>query len=255
MKVIGMVPARMAASRFAGKPLHPICGRPMLAHVIGRAALYANWDYLGLATCDEEIAALGRELEIAVVMTGNHHVRALDRVAEAVLKIDEQVAGEDIVVCVQGDEPMLHPEMIAAVVDPIANSDTIAATLLGTHITEESVWLNPDTVKLVHNAMGEILYTSRNPLPHARDGFSEALGARRVSGIFAFKWWALQAFTQHPETRLELLESCDSNRILDMSFRQYLAPYPATKFYSVDSPQDIQAVEEALPADPYWGKY
>ena len=82
MKKIGVIPARMAASRFPGKPLHPICGRPMVEHVYLRARMYRDWDRLVLATCDREIEEFSRRKDIPVVMTGEHHTRALDRVAE-----------------------------------------------------------------------------------------------------------------------------------------------------------------------------
>lgn len=248
MKVIGIVPARMAASRFPGKPLAKIAGRAMLEHVFERARLYDGWDTLVLATCDDEIREFGAKHDYTTVLTGAHHTRALDRVAEAAEKLEAE--DNDLVVCVQGDEPMLVPEMIAAVVDPIMRNENIPATVLAVHITDESVWLNPDTVKIASNASGEILYTSRAPIPYAKNGFSEELGAHRVSGIFAFRWSRLRAFTEHPETRLEKLEACDSNRILDMSFRQVVAPFPATPFYSVDSPQDIELVESAMKNDP-----
>lgn len=255
MRVIGVVPARMAASRFPGKPLAPILGRPMLEHVFERARLYEGWDELVLATCDEEIRRFGENTNYHTIMTGEHHVRALDRVAEAVTLLPETVRDTDVVVCVQGDEPLLHPDMIAAVVDPILAEPSVPATVLAVHVTEESVWLNPDTVKVAHNAAGEILYTSRAPIPWSKDGFSSELKARRVSGIFAFQWKYLEAFTNHPETRLEQLEACDSNRILDMPFRQVLAPYPAVKLYSVDSPSDIELVETAMSEDPLYGRY
>ena len=119
MRTIGIIPARMAASRFPGKPLHPILGRPMLEHVYQRAKLYGNWDDLVLATCDEEIALFGHKAKITVIMTGAHHTRALDRVAEAVDLLPRPAAQDDIVVCVQGDEPMLRPDMIEAVVAPL----------------------------------------------------------------------------------------------------------------------------------------
>ncbi len=255
MQVIGIVPARLAASRFPGKPLSPILGRPMLEHVFERARLYTGWDTLVLATCDEEIMQFGRQKGYETVLTGSHHTRALDRVAEAATLLSSDVRDDDIVVCVQGDEPMLVPEMIAAVVDPIKSPPNAPATVLGMHITEEEVWLNPDTVKIAHNADGEILYTSRTPIPYAKDGFSPDLMARRVSGIFAFQWRYLRAFTEHPETRLEQLEACDSNRILDMPFRQVLAPYPSVKLYSVDSPEDIARVEAGMKDDPLLGRY
>lgn len=255
MKIIGVIPARMAASRFPGKPLYPIRGRPMIEHVYLRAKMHKAWDNLVLATCDREIEEFSNKKGIPVVMTGSHHTRALDRVAEAVERLGETVDDGDIVVCVQGDEPMMRPDMIDAVVSPLRADQSIPCTVLAMHITEESIWLNPDTVKIIHNEAGEVLYTSRAPLPYCKGKLTPAHMARRIYGIFAFRWQYLKAFTAHAETRLEKLEACDSNRILDMSFRQYIAPYPYVKSFSVDSLDDIKLVEEHMAADEYWGLY
>jgi 3-deoxy-manno-octulosonate cytidylyltransferase (CMP-KDO synthetase) len=246
MKIVGVIPARMAASRFPGKPLYPIHGRPMLEHVYLRARMYTAWDRLVLATCDEEIGQFAAAKGIPFVMTGAHHTRALDRVAEAVERLGEAVDDKDIVVCVQGDEPMLRPDMIDAVIAPLLESAAIPCTVLAIHITDESQWLNPDIVKIIHNESGEVLYTSRVPIPHAKQGFSAELMARRICGIFAFRWSNLRAFTEHRQTRLEQLEACDSNRILDMPFRQYIAPYRSVPVFSVDSPADVELVERHM---------
>lgn len=255
MKIIGVVPARMAASRFPGKPLYPIHGRPMVEHVFLRAKMYGGWDQLVLATCDREIEQFAKGQNFPCVMTGAHHTRALDRVAEAVVRLEESVADDDIVVCVQGDEPMMRPDMIDAVMAPLLNDPSKAGTILAMHIKEKSIWMNPDTVKIIHNEAGEVLYTSRAPVPYCKGEFSPALMARRIYGIFAFRWQYLKAFTEHSETRLEQLEACDSNRILDMSFRQHIAPYPYIESFSVDSPGDIAMVEEHMVNDHYWGLY
>ena len=119
MKTIGIVPVRMAASRFPGKPLHPIHGKAMLEHVFQRAKLYKCWDHLVIATCDQEIEQFSKKKGFPVVMTGSHHTRALDRVAEGCEKLDVELSEQDIVVCVQGDEPMMRPDMIDAVVAPL----------------------------------------------------------------------------------------------------------------------------------------
>jgi 3-deoxy-manno-octulosonate cytidylyltransferase (CMP-KDO synthetase) len=226
LKIFGIIPARMAASRFPGKPMHSILGRPMVEHVYLRAKMYSGWTKLVLATCDKEIADFGRDKSIPVVMTGTHHTRALDRVAEAAGSIQDGPGDDDIVVCVQGDEPMMRPDMIDAVIAPLLSDPEIPCTVLAMHITEESIWLNPDTVKIIHNEAGEVLYTSRAPVPYCKGKFSSNLMARRIYGIFAFHWRYLKAFTEHQETRLEQLEACDSNRILDMPFSQFIAPYP-----------------------------
>lgn len=255
MKKIGVIPARMAASRFPGKPLYPILGRPMIEHVYLRAKMYGDWDRLVLATCDREIEQFASAKGIPVIMTGSHHTRALDRVAEAVGLLDIDIDDDDIVVNVQGDEPMLRPDMIDAVMAPLINDKSIPATVLAMHIVDKSLWLNPDTVKLVDNEAGEVLYTSRAPIPYCKGEFTAAHMARRIYGIFAFRSRYLKAFTEHKETRLEQLEACDSNRILDMPFRQHIAPYPYVASFSVDSPSDIGFVEEHMVSDEYWEMY
>lgn len=255
MKIIGVVPARMAASRFPGKPLYPILGRPMVEHVFLRAQMYKGWSNLVVATCDNEIKQFAASKGFPVIMTGSHHTRALDRIAEAVELLGESVGDDDIIVNVQGDEPMMRPDMIDAVLAPLLKDPSKAGTILAMHIIEKSIWLNPDTVKLIFNATGEVLYTSRAPVPYCKGEFSADLMAHRIYGIFAFRWKYLKAFTAHPETRLERLEACDSNRILDMSFRQYIAPYSYVKSYSVDSPSDIALVEKHMVADEIWGEY
>ena len=254
-KIIGVVPARMEASRFPGKPMFSICGKPMIEHVFLRAVMYKGWTKLVIATCNTEIKDFSKQKGFPVVMTGNHHTRALDRVAEAVELLEEDVEDNDIIVCVQGDEPMMRPNMIDAVVDPLLADANISGTILAMHIIDEEVWLNPDTVKVVANNNNEVLYTSRSPLPYCKGKFGSELMARRIHGIFGFRWKYLKAFTKHPETRLEILESCDSNRILDMPFRQHIAPYPAIRSYSVDSPSDIKLVEAQMANDEIWKLY
>lgn len=256
MKIIGIIPARMSASRFPGKPLYNIIDRPMLAHVWGRAKLFENWNYLSIATCDEEINTFAIKNNFNCIMTGSHHTRALDRVAEAVSKINNYLpSDDDIIINVQGDEPMLHPEMFNALIKPIIDNANINATILGMAIEEEEIWRNPDTVKLIHNSDWEVLYTSRAAIPYNNNKFSIDLGARRIYGLFAFKWKYLRKFSEHQETRLEKLESCDSNRVLDMDFRQFVAPYPFIRSYSVDNISDIKIVESYIKSDKYWGKY
>jgi 3-deoxy-manno-octulosonate cytidylyltransferase (CMP-KDO synthetase) len=256
MKTIGIVPARMAASRFPGKPLHPIMGRPMIEHCFLRANLYPGWDLLALATCDEPIASYGREMGWPVLMTASTHTRALDRVSEAVEKCGLQVDETDIIVCVQGDEPLLAPDVIDAVVKPFYDDPEVEGTMLAMPIHEEDVFLNPDIVKIVHDQKGDVLYTSRAPVPYCAPGkFSPDLGAKRVGGIFGFRWQFLKWFNSHDESPLERKESCDSNRICDNGRRQRIAPVAWRPYVSVDSPSDIARVEKVIERDSLWGKY
>lgn len=226
----------------------------MIEHVFCRAAMFGAWDGLYLATCDHEIAEFGVSKGWPVLMTGREHVRCLDRVAEAAAKCGQQLTGEDVVVCVQGDEPMLHPDMITAVVQPMLDEASVPCTVLAMEIVDEAQFRNPDTVKIVHDDKGDVLYTSRAPVPYCR-AFTRDLGARRIYGVLAFRWRVLEEFRRMPESRLERLEACDSNRILGGPFRQRIAPYPARASFSVDSPADVATVETHIAADPLWGKY
>jgi 3-deoxy-manno-octulosonate cytidylyltransferase (CMP-KDO synthetase) len=251
-RTIGVVPARMAASRFPGKPLHPILGRPLLEHCFERAKLYEGWDTLVLATCDEEIKAFGEAKGYPVVMTSASHTRALDRVAEAAECLE--AGADDLIVCVQGDEPLLGPDMIEAVLGPLIEDNAVDGTMLAVPIRDEETYLNTDIVKIVHDMKGDVLYTSRSPIPHCKT-FSEDVGALRVGGIFGFRWHFLEWFTETPESPLEIAESCDSNRICDHGNRQRISPVPYRPYISVDSPEDIDRVEAVMEDDALWGRY
>ena len=254
-KIIGFVPARMAASRFPGKPLFPICGRPMLEHVFERAQMFDGWDGLYLATCDKEIQDFGASKGYPVIMTADSHTRALDRVSEAADNCGQGIGDEDIVVCVQGDEPMMRPDMISTVVKPLLDNDDVSGTVLAMNIVDEEVFNNPDIVKIVHDLKGDVLYTSRSPVPYCKGAFSEAHGAKRIYGIFAFRWRFLKWFTETPESPLEITEACDSNRICDHGGGQRIAPYPYIPSFSVDSPADRDKVELYMENDPLWNSY
>ncbi|NQV56657.1 MAG: 3-deoxy-manno-octulosonate cytidylyltransferase [Rhodospirillales bacterium] len=253
MKKIGIVPARMAASRFPGKPLKNILGRPMLEHVFERARLNDSLDALVIATCDQEIREFAETKGYPVVMTSDRHTRALDRVAEAATLCDENISDHDLVLCIQGDEPMMQPDMITTVLEPLYRDDR-EGTILAMDIVDEDVFLNPDTVKIIHDITGKVLYTSRSPVPHCKS-FSQELGAKRIYGIFGFKWRLLNWFTELPESPLELAEACDSNRICDNGRYQHIAHYPYIPSYSVDSASDLLKVEQAMNNDALWGKY
>ena len=235
-------------------PLKNICGRPLVEHCFRRAQISWCWDGLFLATCDEEIRAFAEAKGFPVIMTAATHTRALDRVAEAAAKCGLALDANDIVVCVQADEPLLGPDMIEAVIRPFRSDAGVTGTMLSVPIVDEETFLNPDIVKLVHDMKGDVLYTSRSPIPYCKT-FSPAIGAKRVGGIFGFRWRFLQWFTSTPESPLEISESCDSNRICDNGFRQRIAPVPYRPYVSVDSPEDVARVEAVIRQDPLWGKY
>jgi 3-deoxy-manno-octulosonate cytidylyltransferase (CMP-KDO synthetase) len=254
MKTVGFIPARMASSRFPGKPLYPILGKPMIEHVVRRAAKFDQWDGLFLTTCDQSIEEFGKSQGWNVIMTSDKHTRCLDRVAEAAEKCGLDLADDDIILCVQGDEPLLHPDMIEAARRPLLEDRSVNCTVLAMHINDEAQFLNPDTVKIIHALNGDVLYTSRAPVPYTKK-FTPELNARRIYGIFGFRWHFLKTFNSLPESPLELVESCDSNRIFDHGLRQRIAPFPFRPSFSVDSPGDINLVENAMYTDTLWGTY
>ncbi|MBI4969588.1 MAG: 3-deoxy-manno-octulosonate cytidylyltransferase [Rhodospirillales bacterium] len=254
-RILGLIPARMAASRFPGKPLFPILGRPMLEHVFERARRYPRWDALAICTCDAEIQAFAKAKGYPVVMTRSDHVRALDRVAEAAEKLGFTPDANDIVLNVQGDEPMMHPDMIAATIAPMEDRPSeVRGTILAMDIVDENQYRNPDALKIIHDLKGRVLYTSRAPLPYCKS-FSPELGAKRIYGIFGFRWSFLKLFTELAPSPLEIKEACDSNRLYDHGHHQHIAPFPYRPSFSVDSPHDIAIVEAAMAEDPLWGTY
>jgi 3-deoxy-manno-octulosonate cytidylyltransferase (CMP-KDO synthetase) len=256
MKIIGIVPARMAASRFPGKPLAPINGRPLIEHCFERARLFPSWDGLFLATCDKEIEEFGKSKGYPIIWTSNTHVRALDRVAEAAENCGLDLDENDIVLNVQGDEPMLHPEMIEAAVQPLLKQNHTGGTIVAIDIIEESQYRDPNILKIIHDHEGRVLYTSRAPLPFCEPGeFTLALGAKRIFGIFGFRLKFLRLFTQLAPSHLEKTENCDSNRLLDHGYHQYIAQFKYRPSYSVDCPDDVLKVEQLLANDELVQKY
>ncbi len=246
MKIFGFIPARMKAHRFPGKPLHLIAGKPMLQHVYERASGFTDWEALTVATCDEEIFDFCSGMGYPVVMTDAGHTRAIDRCAEAA----KEAGPDDIIVVVQGDEPLLTPDMIEAVVAPHLKGYE-QSTLLAMPIHDEAQFRNPDIVKVVTTSLEHrVLYTSREPIPHLAPGveFSPAHGAKRIGGIFAFRKRNLDWFMAQEEHSLEIAESCDSNRICGNGRNQYCVTVPYREYYSVDRLEDIARVEKALAA-------
>jgi 3-deoxy-manno-octulosonate cytidylyltransferase (CMP-KDO synthetase) len=253
-KIIGVIPARMGSGRFPGKPLFKIAGMPMIEHVWHRANMYEGWDDLIVATCDKEIKDFAESKNIPCVMTSDKHIRALDRVAEAVEKVDYEVADDDIVLNVQADEPMLRPDMINTTVQPMIDYEDVRGVVLAMPIVDEDQFYDPNTLKIIHNIKGDILYTSRAPIPYCKE-WTLGHESKRIYGIFGFEWGFLKKFTRMHESPLELVEACDSNRLYDNGLTQRMAIYPYVDSFAVDTPEDAEKVEEYIKEDLYWRKY
>ena len=173
VRIFGFIPARMKATRFPNKPIKKIWGIPMIEHVYERSKLFKKWKNLFVTTCDNEIKKFCLNKKIPVIMTSKKHKRCLDRVYEAASKI-EDIKDNDIVICVQGDEPMMHTEMINNVLKPIYKNKKINSTVLAMDIIDESQFKDKNAVKIIHKISGEVLYTSRASIPYT-ENFSKKL--------------------------------------------------------------------------------
>ncbi len=252
--ILGIIPVRMASTRFPGKPLASILGIPMLAHVWARARMSGLLTDLIVATCDEEIRAYGSRVGMQVIMTSLAHERASDRCAEA-LKTWEQEQGRraDIVVMVQGDEPMATPAMIDMAVKPLLDDPRVLVTNLMAPLKEAEELEDPNEIKVVVDNENNALYFSREPIPSCAKWNGELRGWKQVC-IIPFRRDYLLEYLALPATPLEQVESIDMLRILEHSGQVKMVPENVLT-YSVDTPEDLKLVEEAMRHDPLVDHY
>ena len=185
------------------------------------------------------------------------HNRCLDRVFEAsnkIFKKKNKLKKNDIVICVQGDEPMLRPDMIKAVIKAIKKNKKAGSIVLGMSINNKKEFYNPNVVKIINNKKNEVLYTSRSPIPYCKS-FSLKVKAKRIYGIFAFRYSFLKKFNLTKESFLEKIESCDSNRICDNFGGQYVANYPHRISIAVDTLKDLKLVQRLIKKDKFFKRY
>lgn len=249
METIAVIPARMGSSRFPGKPIAQLLGRPMLEHVYKRVALSRALDATYIATCDEEIRVAAENFGAKVIMTADSHERASDRVAEAVADIEAE-----LIVMVQGDEPMTRPDMIDAAVAPFHNDPQLGCVNLVRKIDREADFRDENTIKVVMNQQGDAIYMSRQPIPTlAKSGFVQTDTYKQVC-IIPFRRALLFEYTQLPPTPLEQLESVDMLRLLEHGHRVKMIN---TTFntQAVDTEADLLRVAKLMEADPLLSTY
>ncbi len=242
-RVAVVIPARMGASRFPGKPLVEIAGLPMVEMVRRRAALSDRVDEVVVATCDTCIADVVGSFGGSAIMTADTHERCTDRVQEAVGTIEA-----DIVVIVQGDEPLFDPEVIEMLVDPMIDDPAVEVTNLLSVIRDEKDLIDEDVVKAVCDLSGRVMYYSRSPVPFRRVRFVET-PMYRQTGLSAFRRGFLDTFSALEPTPLEVAESVDFLRILEHG-HSVLGVVWSRETVGVDRPDDVEAIERALSADP-----
>ena len=239
--VLAVIPARFASTRFPGKPLAHIAGRPMIQHVVERVRQAKTVSHVVVATDDERIRAAVEGFGGEAAMTRSDHRSGTDRVAEVSAHVQA-----DIYINVQGDEPLIDPGTIDAVVSEMIDDPSIQIATPCIEITESNDIMDPNVVKVVLDFDGNALYFSRAPIPWVRDTSSGvAVSHWKHLGLYAFRREALVEYPTLPPGQLEPIEQLEQLRWLENGFRIRVVE-TAHDAVSVDVPADVERVEKLL---------
>ena len=242
--ILALIPARMGSSRFPGKPMAAILGKPMIGHVYERVARSPLLTTTAVATCDQEIYDYIESIGGMAVMTADTYERASDRCAEALLKLEAaNNTRYDIVVMVQGDEPLTHPDMIAEAVQPMLADPSIQVVNLLGEIKDAAEFEDRNCSKVVCDLQLNALYFSREPIP-TRCKVDQIPMGKQVC-IIPFRRDYLIEYTRLPPTPLEIAESVDMLRILEHGMKVRMVPTRHSS-QAVDTPEDLRKVEELM---------
>ncbi len=251
---IAIIPARMGSSRFPGKPMADILGMPMIGHVYKRVKMSGLLDEVYVATCDEEIYDYIVSIGGKAVMTGDCHERCSDRCAEAMLKIERDEGIEiDIMVMVQGDEPLTFPQMIDEAVRPMLEDESITITNLVADLESVEEFEDPNEVKVVMDRWNNAIYFSREPIPSRKKGISDVPMKKQVC-VIPFRRDFLLEYNEMEPTPLEIVESVDMMRIIENGMKVKMVP-TAFRTKAVDTPEDLEKVVEMMKKDKLVGDY
>ncbi|MBU3598271.1 3-deoxy-manno-octulosonate cytidylyltransferase [Polynucleobacter bastaniensis] len=252
MKAICIIPSRMASSRFPNKPLKNICGIPMIGHCYLRAVRAKSFVGVYVATCDQSIASCVADFGGLILMTSDGHTRATTRTAEAMMEAEKKVGHVDIVVMVQGDEPLVNPSLLDEL-SKIFVDESVNIVNVMTRFGGVDDFTDRNNIKVVVDKDSDALYFSRQPIPFDPTQF-DMNKAFMQTGIIAFRRDALIDFNEIPESFLEVSESIDMNRVLENkgTVRMHLT---ADKLIGVDVAPDIAKVEELMKIDDLYLDY
>ena len=239
-KTLGVIPARMASSRFPGKPLKKILGIPMLAHCYERALLSQACDKLVIATPDEDIMNWAKNHEIPVVLTGHHHQRATERAKETLDILSKQGEMYDFILLLQGDEPQILPDDIKNLSAAFCGSELEIVNLV--YPIDGDDLGNPNVVKAITSNTSKISFFTRAHVPN------QSNQAMRQLGMIGFNIAALTQYTNLQPTPLEELESIDMMRLLENDY-EINAVISSSPILGVDHPEDIAKVDLIMAKD------
>ncbi|MBU1230281.1 MAG: 3-deoxy-manno-octulosonate cytidylyltransferase [Proteobacteria bacterium] len=240
----GIIPARYDSSRFPGKPLADILGKPMFVRVHERACACPLFRQIVLATDDQRILDAAKAWDVPALMTSRTHQSGTDRVLEAARLLG---AGADcVVVNIQGDEPLLEPDMLAQLLAPFAGprGPEVQATTLASPLSRAEAQ-SPDRVKVVLDAGGRALYFSRAPIPFDRDGEGRGVGPLLHIGLYALRMATLERFAALPAGLLEQTEKLEQLRLLENGIPLHVAT-TSHGCHGVDRPEDVEHIVKIL---------
>ncbi|MCX5772842.1 MAG: 3-deoxy-manno-octulosonate cytidylyltransferase [Candidatus Hydrogenedentes bacterium] len=243
LQVVGLIPARYGSTRLPGKPLKPICGKPMIQRVYERCAGCSMLDSVRVVTDDVRIVEAVEAFGGKAVMTRPDHPSGTDRLAEAVKSMPA-----DIVVNIQGDQPFIDPAMIEEAVRPLLEDETVELCTLMYPITRERDLSDPGVVKVVVDLKGNALYFSRSLIPYARNKTGQRVFEH--VGTYVYRRDTLLRIAQLPPAPLEQTESLEQLRWLEHAYRIRVveSQCPDRDFagFSVDTEQDLERAEQML---------
>ena len=248
-RIIAMIPARMASTRFPGKPLVDICGKSMIEHVWQRVKMNPRVEQVYIATCDNEIRTVAEGFGAEVITTSDKHERCTDRIAEGCLKLLEKNNRFDVVLNVQGDEPLLKPDVLDLLIKPFIDEERIQCVNLIEVLDGEENILNPNNVKAIFDQGGFALYFSRLPIP-------SGLESRHYKqlGAYGLSMDAVVKYQEMDQTPLEIAESDDMLRFIEngIPVKVVMSPF---KTIGVDTPDDYEKVCSLMLEDEIFKLY
>jgi 3-deoxy-manno-octulosonate cytidylyltransferase (CMP-KDO synthetase) len=246
-KVVAIIPARYGSTRFPGKPLALINGLPMIQQVYNRVIKAETVDRVIVATDDQRIVEVVESFSGEVILTREDHPTGTDRLAEVAEQIDAE-----LIVNVQGDEPLIDPRMIDQAVAPLVKDQSIEMGTLASGIEEIEDFYNPNVVKVVLGHDGIALYFSRAPIPFPRDLTREMLeksftqlGLLRHIGLYVYRRDLLLAYPSWPKTPLESLENLEQLRALERGVKLHVA-VTECGCHGVDTPEDLERISRMM---------
>jgi 3-deoxy-manno-octulosonate cytidylyltransferase (CMP-KDO synthetase) len=239
---VAVIPARYASTRFPGKALADIAGRPMIEHVYTRAQSARNVDAVIVATDDPRIADAVTNFGGAVRMTRSDHLTGTDRLAEVAAGLDC-----DLIVNVQGDEPLIEPHSIDAAIEPFRDEAGLMMSTACTRINDNDTLIDPNVVKVVTDVRGFALYFSRSPIPYRRGIGGSGSGPYKHLGLYVYRREFLRTIAALEPTPMERSESLEQLRVLENGFAIKVIETRHDSI-GVDTPEDLEHVRRLLTA-------